>query len=233
MVKILDGVVSFWCENGSFYKYYPPVEYPSGIYAMKSDGSLWGWGTREVGDGSTDLKKSPTKIMDMAATKYPDYVGIEVNEDKVSSLPVGEKLVFQTVIKPSDSSYGAITWSIEDENVATISPRGVVTAKAPGKTTVSLEVDVDGITYMNSHDLTVTEATGIIDVQKSNVKMSVNNSILHLENLNGGEHICVYSASGICIHDGMINGTTTDIPLHEKGLYLIKIGYQTNKVLNP
>lgn len=217
MIKILDDVVKFWIRGG--------------FYAMKSDGSVWGWGTSYVGDGSTYIKSTPTKILDGPATKYPDYVGIEVN--KASSLPVGEKLVFQTVIKPSDSSYGAITWSIEDENVATISQRGVVTAKAPGKTTVNLEVDVDGITYVNSHDLTVTEATGIIDVQKNNVKMSVNNSILHLENLNGGEHFYVYSASGICIYDGVINGKTANILLHEKGLYLVKIGNQTNKVLNP
>lgn len=190
------------------------------------------WGNTYIGDGSTDLKKLPTKIIDGPTIKYPDYVGIKVNEDKASSLHVGEKLVFQTVIKPSDSSYGAITWSIEDENVATISPRGVVTAKAPGKTTINLEVDVDGITYMNSHDLTVTEATGIIDVQKSNVKMSVNNSILHLENLNGGENVSVHTTAGICIYNGIVNGHTMDIPLHGSGVYIIKVGNLTLKAFD-
>ena len=231
MIKIMDNVVRFWCDIESFDEFHPN-EYINGIYAMKSDGSVWGWGVRIVGDGSTDLKLSPTKILDGPTIKHPDYVGIEVNEDKASSLPVGEKLIFQTVIKPSDSSYGTITWSIEDENVATISPRGVVTAKAPGKTTINLEVDVDGITYVNSHDLTVTEATGIIDVQKSNVKMSVNNSILHLENLNGGEKIGVHTAAGICIYNGIASGHTMDIPMHGSGVYIIKVGNQTLKALD-
>lgn len=233
MIKILDDVIAFWCETGSFFKFYPHIEYPNGIYAMKSDGSLWGWGTREIGDGSEELKLSPTKIMDGSTTKYPESVEIDVNEDKATSLPIGEKLVFQTVIKPSNSSYDTITWGIEDESVATISQRGVVTAKAPGKTTVNLEVDMDGITYVDSHDLIVTEATEIINIQKSNVKVSINNSILYLEDLNGDEHIYVYSTSGICIYNGVTKGYTANIPLHGKGLYLVKVGNQMNKVLNP
>ena len=231
MIKIMDNVVRFWCDIESFDEFHPN-EYINGIYAMKSDGSVWGWGVRIVGDGSTDLKLSPTKILDGPPTKYPDYIGIDVNEDKAEGLLIGEKLVCQTVIKPSDSSYGAITWSIEDENVATISQRGIVTAKAPGKTTINLKMDVDGITYVNSHDLTVTETTGVINIQKNDVKMSVNNSILHLENLNGDEHICVYSAAGICIYNGVINGNTANISLPEKGLYIVKVEDRTNKVLN-
>lgn len=218
MIKILDDVIQFWHEEG--------------VYAMKSDGSLWGWGTSTIGDGSNNLKLTPTKIMDGASTKYPDYVGIEVNENKASSLSVGEKLVFQSVIKPSDSSYGTITWSIEDENVATISQRGVVTAKAPGKTTVNLEVDVDGISYVSSHDLIVTETTGITDIPNNKVEMSINNSILILENLNVGEKITVHTAAGICIYNGVANGNTMNIPLHGSGVYIIKVGNQSLKALN-
>lgn len=218
MIKILDDVAQFWYENG--------------VYAMRADGSLWGWGTSYVGDGSTDPKLSPTKILDGPVVTNLENIGIDVNVNKVENLPVGEKLVLQSVLIPSNCNYDSMNWSIEDENVATISKRGVVTAKAPGKTTIHLEVKVGDKSFGCTCDLVVTEPSGIIDVQRNYVKMSISNSILHLENLNGGEKVSVHTVAGICIYNGVASGCTMNIPLNESGIYIIKAGNQTLKVLN-
>lgn len=58
-VKIMDDV-TYVTDAVSTYG-------PGHVFAIKKDGSLWGWGYQYVGDGASIARRSPVKIMDKVA----------------------------------------------------------------------------------------------------------------------------------------------------------------------
>lgn len=220
MIQLFDNVVQFWFDtwNGD------------GIYAMTSNGDLWGWGTNYVGNGQDKVPSTPMIILDGPYPSSLTKIDISVDTDKATNLHVGEKLVFQSVLTSPDCNYYSITWSVDDENIATISPRGVALAKKPGKTNVRLKVKAGFKCLECTHELIVTDSSGIIDIQESHMKLSTKNKVLYLENLKGNEHISVYSVLGTCIYKDVANNCTKTIQLSQKGWYIVKVESQTFKV---
>lgn len=54
------------------------------------------------------------------------------------SINVGKTSTLTPTVKPSSASIKTVTWSSSDNDVATVSPTGVVTAKAPGYATITV-----------------------------------------------------------------------------------------------
>lgn len=149
MTKIIDGVTNFWMIWNR-------------IYVLKRDGSLWGWGSGPIGDGTTNKRLFPVKIMDNPDLPPLEEIEIKTNTEKAECLPIGEKLVFFAKLMPLNGGYESMAWYIEDETIATISPRGVVTAKSLGSTSIRLEVKTGTKTFIKTHNLTVTENPDVI-----------------------------------------------------------------------
>jgi alpha-tubulin suppressor-like RCC1 family protein len=218
MIKIMDNVACFWDFNP--------------IYVLKTDGSLWAWGTGPLGDGTNNYSASPVKIWDAPQKTTLENVEIVTNSTLAANLPVGEKLVFLTKLIPLNGFYDQMTWSIDDENIASISQRGVVTAKSPGSTVMHLEVSGNNNTYTCSHNITVTETSGILNTQQDSMNIHIENSNLCLTNLCEGEVVSVSSISGIVVYYGKSNNGMLNISLPLKGVYILKVGKNTSKIVN-
>ena len=71
-----------------------------------------------------------------------DVEGIELNSTEVS-IPVGKKAALKATLQPADAANKQLTWTSDDESVATVDAKGAVTAVSKGTTTVHAE-SMDG-----------------------------------------------------------------------------------------
>ena len=143
MVFIMDDVKKFWM----------------GGYALKNDGSLWSWGSGPLGDGKTSGSLTPIKIRDGIDSYRIDAIDMLFNLNKANNLKIDEQLVFQTILTPQNGIYNSISWSVKDNTIATITQRGILTAKSGGTTEVQLEVKTDNDTFVCSQTITVNDDT--------------------------------------------------------------------------
>lgn len=154
--------------------------------ALKKDGSLWEWGNNGSG-----LKLSPEKLLDDITIFYrniavkndgtvlvwsnrrePHEISIPFKMcpeiEKVSfpseqvSMAVNDILLLIPSIEPIDGDYTNIKYSSSDEQVALVTSRGVVTAKQPGTTNITVTVDGQ---FTATCKVTVEESTGINEVE--------------------------------------------------------------------
>ena len=85
-----------------------------------------------------------------------DVTGVELNHDSLS-LEVGETYDLVAEITPDDATDTTVTWSSDDEQVATVDNDGVVTAVAAGTTTIT-------VTATNGTDVTSDDKTATCTV---------------------------------------------------------------------
>lgn len=90
--------------------------------------------------------------------------GVSLNKDS-TSIEVGETETLTATISPANASNQSVTWSSDDEDVATVDG-GVVTAVATGTATITATT-VDG-GYSASCEVTVTAPSSISFVSSSN-----------------------------------------------------------------
>lgn len=219
MIKIMDKVAKFW--------------YTGAVYVMKTDGSLWAWGDGPLGNGTKYYETSPIKIWDGQLFVKLEDIGILTNRENLKNCFLkGERTVFQAVLNPTDGEYKNMTWSVDDENIASITERGILTAKAQGSTTVRFKVETDDNIFTCSKDISILETTDIKSTTISPFNIYVKESTLFIDDIKNENVIKIYNTAGILIHEVKTKGKSLKIPLHCTGLYIIKIGNQTIKILN-
>ncbi len=218
-VKVMDNVQYAW--SGTFC-----------CAAIKEDGSVWTWGRNNVnqlGDGTSNNRSVPVKIMEAPQRIIIDNVTILADD---CDLHVGEKCVLRTVLSPINGEYNSITWSVDDESIASITSRGILTAKAIGKTIVRLTVETNEGVFNSSMNISITGSSGIQSTTMSplKTKVCINGSNLILSNLTHGENIMVYNSVGHLLFKGRANNEIVSIPLNSSGLYVVKVGSDIIKV---
>lgn len=70
--------------------------------------------------------------------------GITLDKDTIK-LKNGNTVTLQATISPSNASVKVVNWSSSDETVATVTSKGVVTAKSAGETTITVETQDGGL----------------------------------------------------------------------------------------
>ena len=145
-VKVMENVLyawtGYWC-----------------CAAIKNDGSVWTWGRNnyyQLGDGTKNDSNIPIKIMDAPQKTHLDDVIIGRDED-IYDLFIDENYVISPVLTPTNGEYTSMTWSVDNEDIATISQRGVLTAKAVGTATVRLEVETEDNKFVCTQKIAVTD----------------------------------------------------------------------------
>ena len=108
--------------------------YKSAI-ALKRDGSVYTWGKTPLGFNSSPERR-------IAGVSHTTLQGL-TGYDEEMHLSIGDKIVIQPLPSPLNAEISTWNWQSSNSNVATITDRGVVEAKANGLTILTLTTDND------------------------------------------------------------------------------------------
>lgn len=131
---------------------------------------------------SSNSKQKPKTPTTIVATN------IKINENEIS-IKEGESKKLTVTITPENVTDKNVKWKSNDENIATISSTGEITAKKAGKV-----------------EITATSSNGKIDTIKINVREEPK-----LENNNIAKNNSMSNTSTIIKNNNNINNTTTEI----------------------
>lgn len=219
-VKIMDNVI--FASVGEAH-----------TMAMKADGSLWAWGDNsygqlELGDQTTTATAIPIRII----SNFSTIQSIDFDKEKIE-LRIGSKSVLQTYLQPFNAEYENILWNSTNENVATVSPKGVITAVAPGTTTITATVETEkGADCSASCIVTVSDVSGINAVPYNPLSAWIDNGMLHIKGLKPGNIFSIYDAMGKPVYRGTAESTEINRPIEGKGIFIVKTENCAVKVIN-
>lgn len=153
-----DGTLWAWGSNsvgqvgnGSTMDRYSPVKIMDNVTyistgwfnssCIKADGTLWTWGANgsgELGDGTTIKRTSPVCIIGKTTFNHVTAVSLPTT---MLRLAKNTQYVLIPTSSPSKSCFESAVFESSNPQVASVSSRGIVEAKATGKATVTIKVD--------------------------------------------------------------------------------------------
>ncbi|GAP71556.1 bacterial Ig-like domain [Candidatus Symbiothrix dinenymphae] len=184
-------------------------------------------GTATITVTTADGNKTATCTVTVSATSVA-VTGVTLNKS-TTTLVVGGMETLTPNIAPSNATNQNVTWGSSNTGVAEVDGTGKVTAKATGTATITVTT-ADG-----SHTATCTvtvNAAGTaiesIDAEQLAVYPNPTTGIVNIRNANGAE-VQVYNHIGILQH--RTTESRIDLSAYPNGVYLLKIGGQTLKVV--
>ena len=138
-----------------------------------------------------------------------------------------------TILK--NDNLNCTLWSISDAGTtnATITDGNIFTATSIGTVTVRATIanglkDTD---YTQDFEITVSSGSGINDIQSNPLKFYTQDRLLYISGLTVGEALSIYSLTGTMVYQAVAASCEAIINLNEQGVYLMKHGRQTVKVI--
>lgn len=145
---------------------YPAHLHTNGICPYSSSSTSSGSSTSSSATSSSKpINTEPSTI---------DVTGVQINEN-VESLEVGKSITLTATITPSNATDKKITWKSSNENIATVSKSGKVTAKNYGVVT---------ITAISSNGNTSTIKMNIKESQKAEKSYITNSSATNKDSIS-------------------------------------------------
>lgn len=192
---------------------------PSGFSSfVKTDGSLWEW--TNTPSYSLTERFAPFTPSDLKALTYyhPEL-----------RLTQGDVYPLQPMLNPSNSDIDIISYCSEDENIARVSPKGIVTAIKPGTTKIFAEAcDAKGNYAKADITITILENSSINQITPdSATNISTEGNIVIVSNKEPMEIVNIYTIDGRMI----FSGKDDRIIIPNSGVYLIKVGISCFKVV--
>ena len=158
--------------------------------ALGKDGCVWTWDDMIVGSSPTKVIEGRTSSVLTGLTFTPKI-----------QIGYGDKAVVVATPQPLNADYKDFRLTIQDENIATVTSRGIVKGVSPGKTSiVATMVSMDEKTYTAECNIFVTGILG--DVNGDGVVNGTDiQTIINL--IVDGE----YDEKADVNTDGIVNGT--------------------------
>ena len=203
---------------------------------LKNDGSVWGCGDNRKGNIKLENygDNRPTPELIWQSTKSPMAKTIKINANK-TTINVEEFLPLQLTVEPSDAFCKNIRWKSSNENVAVVSQRGIVNGISEGESVITATVEShEGAICQASYKITIKkeEITNIQEIKNKNVNCQIKNSILELKELQPGDMVSICKVNGFVYYSGIAQDKNMNMPLINKGVYIIKIGNHSIKMVN-
>ena len=134
---------------------------------------------------------------------------------------------------PTTQNGVAISW--QSSNPAIIATDGTVVQPVSGgdaMVTLTATLEVNGESLTKEFVVTVKEATATsIENVDTSIKIRCSGNTLYIAGVEGTTDYAVYNLSGSIIKKGSFTGSLTEVLNVSKGLYIVKVGSATTKVM--
>ncbi|MBN1117896.1 MAG: Ig-like domain-containing protein [Bacteroidales bacterium] len=136
-------------------------------------------------------------------------------------------LQLTATVRPDNATDNSVEWSSNDENIATVSESGLVTAIADGSVTITASAQ-DGSDVEGSINLTISNQTvGLSDIHFNTLEVYPNpvSDKLYIENLNGVSMVKLISSTGAVsnVTSEFITNNSINVYELQSGLYIIQL----------
>ena len=193
--------------------------------AIKTDGSLWAWGSNErggVGNGAEEDQLTPVKIMDGYTPVPAESLTLL---QPALTLTAGARSVVQPCVAPACADAENLTFVVDRPDVASVSPRGVVEALRSGEAEVEVSLTTAGGERRKATcRIVVTEATGIAAPTAAARFARLADGVLRVGGLADGEEVRVYAADGQLLRAGRAAAGSWSAPLPACAFCIVKTG---------
>jgi len=170
------------------------------------------------------------KIDEATSYPYQEPFNVPVTSIVIDStsatLIIGNSLQLKATVSPDNARNVSITWSSDNESVATVDKNGKVTAISAGNAVITAATN-DGTNLSATCAVTVELPSGISNTQTDGVKIAVNDRTITLSGISDGSVICLHTIDGKCLYRG--NSHTLTVPAN--GLYILTAESQSYKII--
>ena len=150
---------------------------------------------------------------------------ITLNTEQLT-MEYGTKEQLTATVAPDDADNTTVTWTSDNEEVATVDGSGLVTAVGEGTATITATAN-DGSGVAASCVVTVTFIDGIADIETSKVTVLAANGRITVSGKERDETVSVYDTSGRLLYRG--ESDVIDVP--RKAMYIVTVSRKSYKVV--
>jgi Bacterial surface proteins containing Ig-like domains len=167
-------------------------------------------------------------IATCGVTVIHPVTGITLNKQELT-LNINDTETLIATVNPTTADNKAVTWSSSNDAVATVDALGLVTAVSKGDAVITVTT-VDG-SFTATCEITVNDPNSIDDATFANIKIYPVIEGIYVIGAPQGETIHIYNASGTKARELTAQSNKTFIPLPQVGVYIVKVGTKTKKVI--
>ena len=150
---------------------------------------------------------------------------ITLNTEQLT-MEYGTKEQLTATVAPDDADNLGLTWTSDNEEVATVYENGLVTAVGEGTATITATAN-DGSGVSASCVVTVTFIDGIADVETSKVTVLAANGRITVSGKEQYDTVSVYDTVGRLLYRG--ESDVIDVP--RKAMYIVTVSRKSYKVV--
>ena len=180
-----------------------------------------GWDMENIWDIDEGSSLPYLRVFDIPVSEI-SLDNTEVTLDKRTTLQL-----IATVL-PEFCRNNTLTWTSDNEKVATVDENGLVTAVGEGTATITATAN-DGSGVSASCVVTVTFIDGIADVETSKVTVFAANGRITVSGKEQDDTVSVYDAGGRLLYQG--ESDVIDVP--RKAMYIVTVSGKNYKVIVP
>ena len=152
---------------------------------------------------------------------------ITLNAEQLT-MEYGTKEQLTATVAPDDADNPGLTWTSDNEEVATVDENGLVTAVGEGTATITATAN-DGSGVAASCVVTVTFIDGIADIETSKVTVLAANGRITVSGKEKDDTVSVYDTGGRLLYRG--ESDVIDVP--RKAIYIVTVSGKSYKVIVP
>lgn len=240
VITDVDGAISQNGDDAIELFYTGGVIETFGDVDVDGTGEAWeytdAWAYKEAGSwiyGTPDCTDGTTTIYD-ADCKYPACPDLEVlvetitvsGEGDATTISVNDgTLQMIATVSPTDASDATVTWSVNDENIATIDANGLLSPIRNGSVTVTATAnDASGIS--GNATITITnQVTSVEDVYASSISLYPNpaNNVLKVITAAPITGYTIYTSEGKVMDQLELVNNQIEISQLPTGIYFIEL----------
>ena len=150
---------------------------------------------------------------------------ITLNTEQLT-MEYGTKEQLTATVAPDYADYPGLTWTSDNEEVATVDESGLVTAVSEGTATITATAN-DGSGVAASCVVTVTFIDGIADIETSKVTVLAANGRITVSGKEKDDTVSVYDTGGRLLYQG--ESDVIDVP--RKAMYIVTVSGKSYKVV--